>query len=285
MCNGRYNEKIFNGSYVSVLLFLDNCISCTILKFFNETKSSKSALYPTELYVSLKNKSARFKNMLNGKVQDAHEFLLLAAEEMESLHHSMRWFESSFIADIRTIIQCSTCKNVFKSDGHCGDFCVNIYGKSVQSALDMYFEWESVNAYSCPCCEKEVTAKKKFSLVSSPSCLCITLKRFSKNSKINRNVNITSELTTSDYFFDTPADDLPTQCKYKLVAVINHIGKTRSSGHYTTVVSQKDESYEFDDSVVRIVNGKANKGNEAYMLFYERTEVICRFLVCNGLLA
>lgn len=209
-------------------------------------------------------------------MQDAHEFLLLVADEMETKQHSLRWFENNFIADVRTIVQCSTCKNNFKSDGHFGDFTVNVCGKSVQSALDVYFDWENVDAYDCPCCKKEVAAKKKFSLISTPPCLCITLNRFTKNSKINRKIDIKSEITTSDYFFDKPTDASRPQCKYKLVAVINHLGKLRNSGHYTAVIhSQKNEFYEFNDSIVHKVNKEAIKGNEAYVLFYERTEVIC----------
>lgn len=209
-------------------------------------------------------------------MQDAHEFLLLAAEEMEKHKHSFKWFENNFIADVRTTVQCSTCKSIFESDGHWGDFNVNIIGQnSVQSALDMYFTWGSVNGYECKCCKKKVTAKKKYSLLSTPPCLCITLERFSKRSKINRNIKISRELKAAEYFFETPVDSSLPQCKYKLVAVINHIGKTLSSGHYTAITcAQNEESYEFDDSVVRQINENAIKGDEAYILFYECTEVI-----------
>lgn len=218
----------------------------------------------------------RFRKMLNGRMQDAHEYLLLAAEVMEKQKHSFKWFEENFFADVRTILKCSECNNVCESDGHWGDFSLSIKKqKSVQSALKMYFEWESVNDYNCERCKKKVMAKKKYSLVSSPPCLCITLERFTKTSKVNRNIEITFELTTSEYFVDNLFDE-PEQYKYKLVAVINHLGKTRNSGHYTAIACREnDEFYEFDDSNVRPNKSHLIKGNEAYILFYERVQVIC----------
>lgn len=259
------------------LVSLDKCISCTVLKLFNNTKSSKSPYRPTQLYETLKKKNERFRKILNGRMQDAHEFLLLAAEGMETQKHSFKWFEDNFITDVRTIVQCLTCKTVFESNGHWGDFCLNINKqKSVQSALDVYFDWESVNGFDCNCCKKKVMAKKKYSLVSTPLCLCITLERFTKSSKINSKIEITLELTTSEYFVETPVDHPLPQYKYKLVAVINHLGKTLSSGHYTAIAYvQNEESYEFNDSNVCPINKDAIKGDEAYILFYQRIEVIC----------
>lgn len=264
-----------------MIVTLDKCISCDVLKLFKDTKTNKLPCNPTHLYQTLKKENERFRKILNGKMQDAHEFLLLAAEGMEKQKkHSFKWFENSFIADVRTTVQCSTCKSIFESDGHWGDFSVNITGQnSVQSALDMYFSWESLNGYNCKCCKKKVTAKKKYSLLSTPPCLCITLERFSKSSKINHNIKITRELKTSEYFVETPVDSSLQQCKYKLVAVVNHIGKTRSSGHYTAIAyAQNEDVYEFDDSVVSQINENAIKGNEAYILFYQCAEVI---LCCN----
>lgn len=242
---------------------------------FKNSKTSQSPCKPIELYEALKKKNNRCCKILNGRQQDGHEFLMLVAEEMGLEKHSLKWFDNNFIADIRTLLQCSICKSIYQSDGHIGAFTLNIKNqKSVQAALDVFFDGETVDGYRCASCKKLVTAKKHFSLVTAPSLLCVTLKRFSKNGKINRNIEVTPELTTTKYFVKPSVNSPNSQWMYRLVAVINHKGKTKSSGHYTTVVcSQNNKLYEFNDSTVLQVNATAIKGNEAYILFYERSEV------------
>lgn len=109
--------------------------------------------------------------------------------------------------------------------------------------------------------------------MSSPSCLCVTLKRFSNFSsgKSNQNIKISPVLSASKYFDDTIADNLLLPYKYRLVAVVNHLGQSRHAGHYTTTVSTKNKFYQFDDSFVRKVD--AVKGDEAYILYYECVKV------------
>lgn len=254
---------------------VDECITCAVLMLFKDSKISQLPCKPIRLYETLKKKNKRCCEILNGRQEDAHEFLLMVADEMDVEKHSLKWFVNNFVAEVRTLLRCSICKSIYQSDSHIGDFTVNINGKkSIQAALDMFFDGETVDDYQCTRCNKLVTAKKQFSLISAPSCLCVTLKRFSKNGKINRNIEVTRELTTTKYFVESPVNSPKSQWKYKLVAVINHKGKTRISGHYTTIVcSQNNEFYEFDDSTVRQVNDTAIKGNEAYILFYERSEV------------
>lgn len=171
---------------------------------------------PIQLYAALKERNEKFCKILNGKQQDAPEFLKLVAEEMATQKHSLDWFETTFLADVKTVVKCSICKSIYESKGKVGDFAVEIYRqKSVQSALDLYFKWESVNDYDCSCCNKKVSAKKKFSFASAPACLCIYMKRFVKNRKMNTNLEITPELSISKYFVTNPVHEK----KYKLVAI------------------------------------------------------------------
>ncbi len=242
---------------------------------FRDTKESQSPCNPFELYATLQKRKNRFAKLLNGRMQDSHEFLMLLAEEMEKAVHSLNWFEKYFLANMRTFVQCLACENIYESYGSVGDFAIDMNGhQSVQIALDLYFDWESVHNFHCVSCKKKVSAKKQYSLVSPPQCLCITLKRFSKYGRINHNIEITPELTMTKYCAKKPQGP-ESEWKYKLVTVINHQGKSRNSGHYTAITcSENNQSYEFDDKTVRQISGYPVKRNEAYILFYECTEVI-----------
>ncbi|XP_037034301.1 ubiquitin carboxyl-terminal hydrolase 36-like [Bradysia coprophila] len=243
-----------------------------MLKLFNDTRNNVSARSPSLLYNALKRTNRRFSKFLDGKMQDAHEFLELLAEQMETEVHPLKWSEKFFVADIRISVQCSICQNVCETTGILGDLTLDVGHKSIQTALDMYFAWESVNDYDCHCCKKKVAAKKRLSLISSPSCLCITLKRFSENRrKINRKIQIELDLSTTGCFDAASAN--PRDYKYKLTSIINHVGRNINSGHYTTTVCSADNAfYEFDDTIVRRLNGNGVKESDAYILFYECTK-------------
>ncbi|KAG4078588.1 hypothetical protein HA402_006750 [Bradysia odoriphaga] len=251
-----------------------NCVTCKVLKLFNDTRNNVTARSPSQLYNALKRANTRFSKLLDGKMQDAHEFLELLAEQMETEAHPLKWSVNFFVADIRTSVQCSVCQNVCETTGILGDLTLDVGHKSIQTALDMYFAWESVNDYDCQCCKKKVAAKKRVSLISSPSCLCITLKRFSENRrKINRKIQIDLDVSITGYFEAAFAN--PGDCKYKLTSVINHVGRNIYSGHYTTTVCSPDnEFYEFDDTTVRRMNENGVKENDAYILFYECTKFL-----------
>lgn len=264
---------VFCSFCVHELLFAENCVTCEVLILFNDTRNNFAARSPRQLYNVLRKTNRRFSKLLDGKMQDAHEFLKLLAEQMETEAHPLKWLDAFFVTDIRVSIKCSTCGNVYETTGLLGDVTLDVGHKSIQTALNTYFAWESVNDYDCQCCKRKVAAKKRISLISSPSCLCITLKRFSENRrKINRKIQIDLGLSTNGYFDAGPTNS--GDCKYKLTSVINHVGQNMYSGHYTATICSPDTAfYEFDDTTVRVLNGNGVKENDAYILFYECTKV------------
>ncbi|KAG4072233.1 hypothetical protein HA402_005955 [Bradysia odoriphaga] len=120
-----------------------NCVTCKVLKLFNDTRNNVTARSPSQLYNALKRANTRFSKLFDGKMQDAHEFLELLAEQMETEAHSLKWSVNFFVADIRTSVQCLMCETT----GILGDLTLDVGHKSIQTALDMYFAWESVNDY------------------------------------------------------------------------------------------------------------------------------------------
>lgn len=239
------------------------------------------------MYNTLQQANKRFSDLLNGEQEDPHEFFMLLTEEIEHQKHSVSWFTDNFTAKIQTTIECSLCKTIYKSYGFLGDLALHVNkNKSVQQALDAYFDLQSLDGYKCTSCKKKVSANQKHSLKRAPKCLFLQLRRFSTtNKKISRNIEITPTLKLGKHFSKSQS----REWNYQLVGIINHIGKDLHSGHYKAITYTENRVYEFDDSnvrelntrvyefnhsYVREVNTSLVKGKEAYLLLYELSEVI-----------
>lgn len=249
------------------------CITCDFLNVFKDTQCSELPYNPYRLYEALKKTSRRFWGLLNGKQQDAHEFLMLLTQVLEDQNHSVPWFGNNFTADMKTQVECSSCGTVHTTSGKVADFSLEITGnESIQSSLDLYFNYDRIKEYKCEYSGKIGEAKKRLVLLTAPNCLCLQLKRFSNAyKKINDCIYITQELRLSKYFLEPQT----TEWKYKLVAIINHFGETLHVGHYNAIViPSTDLFYEFDDRNVREVTSNMVNGSQAYLLFYELIEVI-----------
>lgn len=177
-------------------------------------------------------------------------------------------FSNKFIANAKNEIKCLTCKTVYENQNCVGDFIVDIQGRhSVEVAFQSFFETEVVVDYDCVVCMKPVMVTKKTTLLSTPECLCITLNRFANRKKLKKTIDINRELSLECF-----ADDHVRRAKYRLVSVISHIGQSCDSGHYIAIVNSEHNIYGFDDSKVH--KRKVISGCNAYILFYERIEVI-----------
>lgn len=241
------------------------------LDLFKNTQCSKVPCSPYKLYHALQGTNLRFSELLNGKHQDSHEFLILLTEELEKQSHSTHWFVNNFSANIETHINCASCGTIHRSSVEVLDFALHLQGnQSIQIALDSYFHYEDTE-YLCESCRTLDTAKKQHFLLSAPKCICVQLRRFSEQGeKLNDDIEISSELSLGKYFLKTEA----AVWKYKLVAIVNHFGGSRSVGHYNTIVLAPDGvCYEFDDRNVRQVSSNLISGKNAYMLFYELVKV------------
>lgn len=260
-----------NIHYFNISSHTGECVVCVVQTLLKCTKFNQVAYAPWQLYRVLQKSSKRFSKLLNGKQQDAHEFLKLLSEGMTNEKHSGLSFENKFNTEIITEVQCLTCKTVYKGNGTIGEFIVDIRGKkSIEIALQSYFEYTFVE-YKCITCKKEHLARKRTMLLRVPAYLCITLNRFtSTNTKFKGRIQITPNLNLTKYYCESQT----SQWKYKLVAMINHHGSNFHRGHYTTLAFTDDGCYKFDDSDVIHVNGNEVEGSEAYILFYQYYEVI-----------
>jgi ubiquitin C-terminal hydrolase len=127
------------------------------------------------------------------------------------------------------------------------------------------------NEWFCPKCRKYVSAISLISLWSVPDVLIFHLKRFGVRDgvvkKSTAKVDFPEEIDMAP-FVQGPqkAEDL----RYRLFAVIHHLG-TMCGGHYITIIrSAREGWYTYNDDAVYTCNEKAVFSETAYVLLYER---------------
>ena len=133
-----------------------------------------------------------------------------------------------------------------------------------ETALDDDCQW------ICPSCKQHVTPTRTLSIWMPPKILIIHLKRFFKarrgSFKCDAMIEYPDVLDIAPYL-SRPAE----KTKYKLYAVINHIG-TSTSDNYNACAIVNEKWYEFNDSQVKECDEDAFHSRHAYILFYQLIE-------------
>ncbi|CAJ1053604.1 ubiquitin carboxyl-terminal hydrolase 43a [Xyrichtys novacula] len=178
------------------------------------------------------------------------------------------------------------------------DECFQLYTKEEQLAPD--------DAWKCPHCKQLQQGMVKMSLWTLPDILILHLKRFRqvgerrnklstlvrfpltgldmaphvvKRSQSMKNVNLgawSSSWKPSSNQYHQPADlTLPHDYLYDLYAVCNHHGGMHG-GHYTAYCRNSVDAqwYSYDDSSVDLVPEEEVSTRGAYILFYQRRNII-----------
>ena len=57
-------------------------------------------------------------------------------------------------------------------------------------------------------------------------------------------------------------------------AIVSHIGMGATSGHYISYILNNNKWYLFDDAIVKEVSTVEALKQQAYILFYERLEIV-----------
>ena len=104
--------------------------------------------------------------------------------------------------------------------------------------------------------------------VRNPKTLIIQLSRFEYEKKLRRSVKKHDSIMIPDKI------DLPCGTTYSLLSIINHIGETPNSGHYTCLLPEASEDFiEVDDMQVRRpVKQTKQITRTAYILSYSKIE-------------
>lgn len=150
---------------------------------------------------------------------------------------------------------------------------VELAGQTLEHCLQKFFEKEQLDGrcYHTPR-QVGVRAYKQFKIHVPPNVLIIQIKRFSPTGgKEGKKVRYPLQLDLN-HFCSPKSQELGPH-RYTLNAFCIHSGYSINSGHYYAVVQGRNDSwYECNDSHVRMISESEALSQEAYMLFYSRTQ-------------
>ncbi|KFO25051.1 ubiquitin carboxyl-terminal hydrolase 11 [Fukomys damarensis] len=174
-----------------------------------------------------------------------------------------------------------------EAEGYVKHDCVGYMLKKapvqLQECIELFTTVETLekeNPWYCSSCKRHQLATKKLDLWMLPKILIIHLKRFSfskfSHEKLDTLVHFPiRDLDFSEFVIKPQNESAPELYKYDLIAVSNHYGGIRD-GHYTTFACNKDSGqwHYFDDNSVLPVNENQIESKAAYVLFYQRQDIV-----------
>ena len=187
-------------------------------------------------------------------------------------------FSYIFKGQFRQDITCKKCSHVSTTFHEFSDILLDIKDSStIEKALKQFFEpkpvgdFEDMNTlFTCGKCLVKVQAQSQYFIEKAPPVLCLHLNRFTKlgaNSgvfKDDKIVQSSNRLDVAPYLTNA------IESNYLLKSMIQHVGNSPNSGHYTSIgKASSNRFYQFDDSSVQHINTPAVLSTKAYVVFYE----------------
>lgn len=195
-------------------------------------------------------------------------------------------FFNLFYSYYLTTITCDKCKHKVNKIEQYKEISLNLSKENsdnnLEKLLEYYFTNEKLDDYRCDKCEVK-ECNKKITLLNTPKYLLVQLKRFEFNpktfnmSKILKEVNYPLFLDMDKYCLeDNINKKLKTKNVYELNSIINHLGASLQSGHYTSFHKINNQWFYADDSDIQKVDEdflflKRSK-MISYVLIYERKD-------------
>ncbi|ESW13253.1 hypothetical protein PHAVU_008G181000 [Phaseolus vulgaris] len=261
------------------------CFTCEFESLILKSKDTKSPISPEGILSQLQNIGSQLGN---GREEDAHEFLRLAVETMQSvclmdsgdnksdsLKEETNLMGLTFGGYLQSKIKCMKCGGKSEREERMMDLTVEIDGEiaTLEDALRQFTTAETLdgeNKYHCVRCKSYEKAKKKMTVLEAPNVLTIALKRFKsgKFGKLNKPIQFPEILDLAPFMSGT--SDLAI---YRLYGVVVHLDTMNDafSGHYVCYVKNfQSRWFKVDDSVVTSVELESVLAKGAYMLFYAR---------------
>ncbi|XP_023002079.1 ubiquitin carboxyl-terminal hydrolase 16-like isoform X2 [Cucurbita maxima] len=262
------------------------CFTCEFESLILEAKEGKSPLSPFRIISQLRKIGSQ---LVNGKEEDAHEFLRCAIDTMQStcsmeaqvsrsgpMEEETTLIGFTFGGYLLSKIKCTRCESKSERIERILDLTVEISGdiETIEEALQQYTSIEILdgdNRYQCGRCKSYVKANKRLSILEAPNILTIALKRFQsgKFGKLNKPV-IFSEILDLAPYMSSRSDKTS---EYRLYGVIVHLDVMNAafSGHYVCYIrNNQNKWFKIDDSTVTAVEFENVLTRGAYMLFYAR---------------
>ncbi|KAK4786790.1 hypothetical protein SAY86_010623 [Trapa natans] len=263
------------------------CLMCTLRDHIeNSLNSSGGTITPMEFVNNLRNISPYFQRF---QQEDAHEFQQALLDKLErccldqwrgsNLSSPKNIVNEVFGGQLISKVKCCDC-------GHCScsyepliDLSLEIeHVDTLFSALKSFTKVEKMedpeSKFKCENCKDDVFVEKQFLLENEPTIAALHLKRFKTDGfsveKIDKHVPFPLELDLRP-FINGPESN--ADLKYRLYAIVVHIGNSPTWGHYLSFVqSSPGIWHKFDDSEVVRVREEFVLSQEAYILFYAKCE-------------
>ncbi|XP_019455632.1 PREDICTED: ubiquitin carboxyl-terminal hydrolase 16-like isoform X3 [Lupinus angustifolius] len=278
------------------------CFICEFEKLILKSKYAEASLSPMGILSQLQNIGSQLGN---GREEDAHEFLRLTVETMQSvclmeagvnasnsLKEETNLMGLTFGGYLRSKIQCVKCGGKSEHQERMMDLTVEIEGEvaTLEEALRRFTSTETLdgeNKYHCMSrCKSYEKAKKKLTVSEAPNVLTIALKRFQsgKFGKLNKPIRFPEILDLAPFMSGT-SDSSPI---YKLYGVVVHLDTMNIafSGHYVCYVKTfQNKWFKIDDSVVKVVELERVLTKGAYILLYARCSPKAPRLIRNRIVS
>jgi len=233
----------------------------------------------------LKDAVAEFSGMFEDDDQeDAEEFLLTLIDGLHlDLEKSSGFVESAnvpksseeaweqyiseensfltslFVGQAESTLSCLACQESTKNWESFWNISLPISGSSsIEECIEKFQKCETLTGEDqpfCESCQKKCDMTKSLRITKIPKTLLLHLKRFSSKSK---------DSSLIKFPVDRPLS--LGSSEFKLSSVINHQGKSTSSGHYLATVHHNDNWFSISDE--KVSNNEKVESADAYVLFY-----------------
>lgn len=174
---------------------------------------------------------------------DAHEFMITMLDKLyEGLDE-----ENPFEGHYESVL---TCKNGHKSTSKEKFTCISINGDLEEGIVQL----QEPEVVECKCDHCDETSMTKRVLIHPGKLVCVHLKRFTLDKKLDYKVSIMKKWNG-----------------YKLIGMCNHYGSIHG-GHYTSTVKTGKGWMHINDEYVKKVDGLPKISRLPYIMVYELEE-------------
>ncbi|KAI0980610.1 hypothetical protein GJ496_005723 [Pomphorhynchus laevis] len=265
------HNPVFRNVIMSQEIFSD--VDVYTPELDEETISSKTSTFddfPKDLYIKvdndlllglqavftlLRHSKRRYVNpdfllrslRLDGnRHQDAQEFSSLFLNLLEnefSLQGRPNFVNDMFQSHLLYSIKCLSCGASSSSSTEFKELQLPVHGyNSLMESLDSFFKDEKLsddNQYYCCSCQQNTDAVRSSRILRTSDIFSVQLMRFvfdrqtGKKRKVCSRIRFPTELNLKSYLFDDSNSD---DCLYDLTALVLHIGKHTTSGHFIVQV-------------------------------------------------
>ncbi|EPR78244.1 Ubiquitin carboxyl-terminal hydrolase [Spraguea lophii 42_110] len=274
----RHNNCFFNSciqcilSIPSITTYYDSTnfsrnsnISQSFQKFIKEYKKNE-IVDPEMLLKDLRRKM----DILDGREQDTHEFLVLFLDllenEVKMKQENIKTEEEiknsniilkTFMGLQKTTITCQRCNNASTSVEQSLGISIGVY-KDIQEGINKQQEPEILKeGIFCPKCKENSGKLKNTQFFYPPEILVVQLLRFNgASTKNNKRININPTIKLANR-------------NYTLIGSVCHEGTLRN-GHYISYGKRDYKWCCYDDSNLKEIENPPLSGSNAYLVFYSR---------------